>query len=286
MSAPLWTQLTGTGNLTKLGAGTLILQNNNTLSGTTTVNGGMLQAASGYAGAFGTTSIVVASGTLDLGGNTIIAGGAGVTFNGGVVQNGTLNYGYAGGQYSATGGTVSANLGGPAGLNMTGPGLLLLSAANTYSGSTTVSGGTLQIGNGGSGEYLASPTISNNSTLVFDHADAMTYSGAISGGGQVVVSGGGTQVLSGSNSYSGGTTIGGGTLQMGSALALGATNGSLAVNSPGALDLNGHSATVAHCPGPARSTMAAAASARSPSAPTTPAAPSAARSRTPAARSP
>ena len=66
----------------------------------------MLQAASGYAGAFGTTSIVVASGTLDLGGNTIIAGGAGVTFNGGVVQDkGTLNYGYAGGQYSATGGT-------------------------------------------------------------------------------------------------------------------------------------------------------------------------------------
>ena len=50
--------------------------------------------------------------------------------------------------------------------------------------------------------------------------------------------------MTGANTYSGGTTIGGGTLQMGSALALGSTNGSLAVNSPGALNLNGNSVTV------------------------------------------
>ena len=54
----------------------------------------------------------------------------------------------------------------------------------------------------------------------------------------------GMLILNGNNAYSGGTSIGGGTLQMGSALALGSTNGSLAVNSPGALNLNGNSVTV------------------------------------------
>ena len=58
----------------------------------------------------------------------------------------------------------------------------------TATRATTVNGGTLQIGNGGSGEYLASPsvTMSNNATVAFNHADPLSYGGAISGSGQLI----------------------------------------------------------------------------------------------------
>ena len=108
------------------------------------------------------------------------------------------------------------------GLTKNGGGTLTLSGSDAYTGPTTVNAGTLEFSNAA------------NQTLV----------GNVSGAGALATMGPGMLILSGSNSYSGGTTIGGGTLQMGSALALGATNGSLAVNSPGALDLNGKSVTV------------------------------------------
>ena len=59
--------------------------------------------------------------------------------------------------------------------------------SNTYSGGTTVSAGTLQVGNGGSGEFLASPSVSlsNGTALVFNHSDALTYGGVISGSGSL-----------------------------------------------------------------------------------------------------
>ena len=103
------------------------------------------------------------------------------------------------------------------GLTKTGSGMLALAGSNAYTGGTTISGGTLQIGNGTSGEALASPTVamSNNATLAFNHADALTYSGSIGGNGQLVKQGSGLLVLSGSNTYSGATTVGGGTLQIG-----------------------------------------------------------------------
>ena len=126
------------------------------------------------------------------------------------MQNGSLVYA---GIYSGTAGTVSASLNGTAGLTMSGPGTLVLTGSNGYSGETTVSAGTLQIGNGGSGESLASPTISDGSTLVFDHADAMTYAGAISGNGQVVKLGTGLLTLSGAGGFSGTFTIGSASAQ-------------------------------------------------------------------------
>src|SRR5262249_1245164 len=62
----------------------------------------------------------------------------------------------------------------------------------------------------------------------FNHADALTYPGAISGPGALIKTGGGTLVLSGSNSYAGGTTLNSGVLNINADAALGATSGTLA----------------------------------------------------------
>ena len=88
--------------------------------------------------------------------------------------------------------------------------LLVLSGHDTYNGTTSVYGGTLAIGNGTKGEYLASPTIADAATLAFNHDNALVYSGSITGAGVLVKQGLGQLTLSGSNTYTGATTISGG----------------------------------------------------------------------------
>ena len=96
-----------------------------------------------------------------------------------------------------------------------GAGLMAMSGANAYAGPTTVSGGTLQIGNGGSGETLSSGSISVNSgaVLAFNQTDTLAISSSVvSGGGALVKFGSGTVELGGTNTYTGGTTINAGVL--------------------------------------------------------------------------
>jgi len=147
-------------------------------------------------------------------------------------------------------------------LSKTGAGTLTLSGSNTYTGTTTISGGTLQIGAGGTAGSIASGSaIIDNATLAFNRSNTLTqgtdFATTISGSGNVVQTGIGTTVLSGSNSYSGGTTVANGTLRISNTNALGmgatAVNGgilqypqpqfltgasSIAVNTGGALGLN------------------------------------------------
>ncbi len=50
-----------------------------------------------------------------------------------------------------------------------------LSGANTYTGGTTISAGTLQIGNGGTtGSLSTSNTITDNASLIFNRTNAVT----------------------------------------------------------------------------------------------------------------
>ena len=55
--------------------------------------------------------------------------------------------------------TITRVIGGVGGLTKAGAGTLILTAANTYTGGTTISAGTLQIGNGGT--PAASPATSS-----------------------------------------------------------------------------------------------------------------------------
>ena len=81
------------------------------------------------------------------------------------------------------------------------------------SGTTIATGATLQVGNGGTDGSLASD-VADNGALVFDHSDAFTFAGSISGSGSVEQAGSDTLVLSGHNSYGGGTEIASGTLDV------------------------------------------------------------------------
>jgi len=108
---------------------------------------------------------------------------------------------------------------------------------NTYTGVTTISGGTLAIGGAGqlgSGTYSA--LISNNGTLNDNSSAAQALSGIISGAGALTDNGAGTLTLSGADTYTGATTVNGGMLLVNSPGSLAA--GAVTVNN-GILGGNG-----------------------------------------------
>ncbi|NBW95719.1 MAG: PEP-CTERM sorting domain-containing protein [Planctomycetia bacterium] len=124
---------------------------------------------------------------------------------------GNINFtlGAANGSGTFTGQLTAPNLS----VIKSGTGTQILAGTNTYTNSTTISGGTLVIsGLLGNGSYAAS--ITNNASLAFSNSASQTLSGVISGSGTLTKAGLGTLTLSQANSYSGGTTITGGTVQI------------------------------------------------------------------------
>jgi autotransporter-associated beta strand protein len=114
----------------------------------------------------------------------------------------------------SNGGTVG-NIGS---FTKDGAGTLALTAANTYTGTTTISAGSLALGNGGAiGALSASSVIVNNGDLTINRSDAVSQgaafsSAAITGTGSFTQKGTGTTTLTAANTYSGGTAVTGGTL--------------------------------------------------------------------------
>jgi autotransporter-associated beta strand protein len=143
--------------LTKIGNGALTLTGANTYSGGTTLSAGTLNINS--ATAIGTGTFTIAGGTID---NT--SGGA-ITLTNNNVQNWNGDFTFTGSndlnlgtgavtpnatrQVTANGGvlTVGGVIGGLGiGLTKAGAGVLLLGAANSYTGTTDVTAGTLRLG--------------------------------------------------------------------------------------------------------------------------------------------
>jgi fibronectin-binding autotransporter adhesin len=118
--------------------------------------------------------------------------------------------------------SVSGVFSGPMSVVVGGPSILTVSNTETYTGSTTISGGTLQLGTGVSGQDGAlngTSGVTDNTALVYNIANTETAGYAIHGSGSVAMIGSGLQILSASSNYSGGTTIGGGTLELGTGVS-------------------------------------------------------------------
>src|SRR6185295_17292962 len=98
-----------------------------------------------------------------------------------------------------------------------------------YTGLTTISSGVLMIGQGNPGEpgSIVSNVL-NNSSLVFNRVENLSYAGAISGSGSVTKQAAGKLTLSGASTYSGATNVNAGTLL--AANASGSATGSGPVN--------------------------------------------------------
>ncbi|MGL0587627.1 autotransporter outer membrane beta-barrel domain-containing protein [Salmonella enterica subsp. enterica serovar Gallinarum] len=156
--------------LTKQGDGTLILSNTGNYYGDTEIDGGILAAKD--AAALGTGDVTIAeSATLAL-----------------------------------SQGTLDNNVTGEGQIVKSGSDELIVTGDNTYSGGTTISGGTLTADHADS---LGTGAVANSGVLQVGEGE---LENTLSGSGSLVKTGTGELTLSGDNTYSGGTTITGGTL--------------------------------------------------------------------------
>ncbi len=113
---------------------------------------------------------------------------------------------------------------GAGGLVKSGASTLTLTAANTYAGTTTISAGTLAIGNSGATGTLGAGAVVTNATLNFRRTDtALVVPNVIGGTGAVTINGGLTSIvtLTGANTFTGAVTANSGGLRITNAAALG-----------------------------------------------------------------
>ncbi len=78
--------------------------------------------------------------------------------------------------------TLSGAIGGTGGLSLTDAGTLILSGSSSYTGPTTISAGTLQLGNGGTTGTLTG-AIGIASTLVLDRSGNFSMNNTLAGQG-------------------------------------------------------------------------------------------------------
>ena len=169
------------------------------------------------------TALSIAAGaTFDLGGSSQTVASL-ADYNGGggkVINNGTaaatLTLAPVSGSTTFSG-TIKDGTGTVA-LTLDGAGTQVFAGSDTYSGLTTIIGGTLQIGAGGStGAIKNSSGVVDDGTLAFNRSGTVDFAPAISGTGGLVQMGPGTLALDGTATYTGSTTISGGTLDASSA---------------------------------------------------------------------
>ncbi|MCU0794919.1 MAG: autotransporter-associated beta strand repeat-containing protein [Akkermansiaceae bacterium] len=175
--------ISGGSSIIKESGGTLVLTGNQGFTGNSQINGGTLQIGNG-----GTT------GSL---GPANFSGAGTLVFD----RSDTLTWT---GAFSGSGALVK-----------NGANTLILTGNHSHSGGTTVAGGILQIGDGGTTGSLNGGPVTSAGTIRFQRSDFSTCDASITGG-SIAKLGAGTLYLTGNNSFGSGTlTLGGGTQNVG-----------------------------------------------------------------------
>ncbi len=222
--------ISGTGGLTKSGAGSWTLSGTNTYTGVTSITAGTLSVATigngGVAGNLGNATN--AAGNLVLGGGTLQYTGATASTNRNftltAATTSTIDVSTAATNLTISGASASTT----GALTKAGTGTLTLSGANAHTGTTTVSAGTLSITNATSlGTVAAGTVVSSGASLELQGgitvgAEALTISGTGS------ASNGALRNLSGTNTY-------GGLLTLGAAATIQSDAGTLALTNTGTI---------------------------------------------------
>ena len=268
--------ISGTGSLTKSAAGTLTLATANTFEGGVTVSASGGTVIAGHNNALGTGTVTLAGNTAQLtlaDGLTVAnamlltsagglqprnlrlqAGATSATYAGAIsnLSTNTLAFAVDAGGTLTVSGIISGN-----GLSKTGDGTAILSGANTYTGVSTVSAGTLQVASESNlgavpGSFVAgqltlgaastqgilkstgttSLSANRGVTLAagggaFDVAASttLTIGSAVTGTGALTKSGAGVlDIKMGTPQYGGTTTINGGTLRFTNVFDLGSVS--------------------------------------------------------------
>jgi autotransporter-associated beta strand protein len=225
LAANILSAISGSGNLAKLGANTLLLSATNSYTGTTTISAGMLQL--GVADAIASSSAVVVdteavldSGGLDQRLQNIAGTGTIALGSGALTAENTADTTFAG-AISNSGGLVK-----------TGSATLTLSGGPLYDGNMTI----------------------NDGALALDEVLDRAYGGVLSGSGTFVKTGAGTLALGGNNPGFTGVAriesgrllldggLPGGTAAVGNATLLGSgTIGALAASAGSIIQIGGDS---------------------------------------------
>jgi autotransporter-associated beta strand protein len=126
-----------------------------------------------------TNTITNAYGPATIGSGTTSLITNGATIAGLINNNGQLLF------FQSSAITNAFVVSGTGTLAQAGTGTTILTASNTYSKGTTISSGTLQVGDGGTNGTLGTTNVTNNASLVFNRSDTFTVSNTISGSGSL-----------------------------------------------------------------------------------------------------
>jgi autotransporter-associated beta strand protein len=213
------------GNVTKSGSFNLYLTGENSFTGTLTSLGGFVHVGVGGMTGSLSSDVVLSTPSSEL------------VFN----------------RYDDV--TYGGSISGSGGVNQFGSGVLTLTGNNTFTGGLDITSGTVSVSSaaalGGGPVLISRGTLSatgsfstvrplnlatypaNYGTVDVATGTSLGWSGNLTGGGKLIKTGGGSLVLSGTNTFSGSTSIQGGTMESLSSSALG--TGSVEVDAGGML---------------------------------------------------
>lgn len=218
--------ISGVGSLTYPGAGTLIINQNNSYQGGTFVNGGLIQVCG--TSPLGTGTITFNGGNLEVTCSSTLPNS--LMFNSSPII--TID--------SGTSSTFTGNLSGPGGWTKAGNGALTLIGNGNYLGTTNLNAGLVRVSgtnpfgigmlniSNGSLEFIGNTALGNSSTFISASTTLTTdpgvtaninssISGAAAAG--ITKNGTGTLIYSGNNTYAGPTLVTQGTLQINGTLS-------------------------------------------------------------------